>query len=162
MFTRSAWRGPAAALCLLVWLAGCAVAPPPRPSRTPAAMPPVATGASAESKVEIAFEISGGIGGMTQSWIIRGDGSVVDHNGKAYALPPTQVAQLLGEITAAGFFDLNETYEDIACADCFAYSISVNDGQRAKRVRMLDGGQLPERAQRVVGALREFVLALEP
>lgn len=72
------------------------------------------------------------------------------------------MAQLLGELTAAGFFDLNETYEDIACADCFAYSISVNDGQRLKRVKMLDGGQLPEQARRVVGVLREFVSALEP
>lgn len=87
---------------------------------------------------------------------------MVDHDGKVYALPPMQAAQLLGELTAAGFFDLNETYEDIACADCFAYSISVVHGQRAKRVEMLDGGQLPEQARPVVGVLREFVLAPEP
>ncbi|PJF47590.1 MAG: hypothetical protein D6709_01425 [Chloroflexi bacterium] len=161
MFTCWGRRG-LAVLCLIAWLAGCAVAPPPRPARTPAAPPPAATRASAESEIEIAFQISGGIGGIERSWVIRGDGSVMDHNGKTYALPPAQVAQLLAELTAAGFFELDETYEDIACADCFAYSITVNDGQRAKRVRMLNGGQLPEQAQRVVGALREFVSALEP
>jgi len=114
------------------------------------------------SKIEIVFEISGGIGGVEQSWIIRGDGSVQDQAGKTYAVPAIEVAQLLSEVTAAGFFDLAAAYEDIACADCFAYSISVNDGQRIKRVRMLDGGQLPEQAQQVIRLLRAFVSAFAP
>lgn len=114
------------------------------------------------SKIEIAFAVSGGIGGIEQSWLIRGNGSVLHNTGQTYAIAPARVAQLLDELTTAGFFNLDATYEDIACADCFAYSISVNDGRQAKRVKMLDGGQLPDQARRIVELLREFVSALEP
>lgn len=111
------------------------------------------------SSNRIVFEIGGGIAGIRQSWTINADGSVQDQNGRTYAAPASEVTQLLSEVTAAGFFDLAESYEDIACADCFAYTITVSDGRRIKRVRMLDGGQLPDQAQQVIKLLRAFVSA---
>ncbi|BCX02204.1 MAG: hypothetical protein KatS3mg053_0142 [Candidatus Roseilinea sp.] len=126
-------------------------------------MLPVATAKPNDSsEVEITFQISGGIGGIEQSWVIRDDGSVSDKTGKTYAVAPERVARLLNEVTAAGFFELDAAYEDIACADCFAYAITINDGKQSKRVTMLDGGQLPDRAKRVIELLRAFVSALEP
>ncbi|MCS6849354.1 MAG: hypothetical protein RMN52_16770 [Anaerolineae bacterium] len=115
------------------------------------------------SEIEIFFEISGGIGGIRQSWTIRGNGEVLGREGKTYTMPPTRVAQLLYKLTSAGFFDLGAVYEEyVVCADCFEYLIQVNDGRRVKRVRIVDSGQLPDQVQQVVRILRGFVSELEP
>jgi len=144
--------GLALPLLLLLLAAGCA-APPPRPTE-PA---PAAPGAA-----EITFELSGGIGGQYALWTIRGDGRITRDNGESYTIPPERVAQLLDEITDAGFFDLKAVYKEAECADCFSYVIAVNDGRRTHRVSMLDSGQLPAQARQVVAALRGFVAGLAP
>jgi len=137
-------------LLLLLAAAGC-TAPPPRPTEPASAAP---------AAVEITFELSGGIGGQYALWTIRGDGRITRDNGERYSVPPERVAQLLDEITRAGFFDLQEVYKEAECADCFSYVIAVNDGRRTHRVSMLDSGQLPAPARQVVVVFREFVSAL--
>jgi hypothetical protein len=142
--------GLALPLLLLLPAAGCA-APPPRPTE-PAPVAPAG--------VEITFELSGGVGGQYALWTIRGDGQITRDNGESYTIPPERVAQLLDEITDAGFFDLRAVYKEVECADCFFYIIAVNDGRRAHRVSMLDSGQLPASAKQIVMLLRDFVSAL--
>ncbi len=144
---------------------GCAVPvriPPPVAVRTPSATAiPIATDAAPE-EVEVIFEISGGFTGRYQSWTVFGDGRVLRDTGQTYAVSPERVAQLLGDIAAAGFFDLDATYDSPGCADCFAYFVSVGRAGRTQSVEMVDDGRLPTQAVEVVAVLRAFVSELEP
>jgi hypothetical protein len=134
---------------LVLGLSSCAP-PPPRPPT------PTLTSLA----FEITFEISGGIGGQYALWTIRSDGQVsrrdqagVEH----YMVQPEEASRLMEALRTAGFFALRPVYEDVACADCFVYVITMNDGQRVHQVRALDAGNLPAEVQAVVNLLRNFV-----
>ncbi len=108
---------------------------------------------------EITFEVSGGIGGQYVLWTIRSDGQVSrqDRAGVAqYVVQPEEASRLMEALRAAGFFALRPVYQEVMCADCFIYVITVNDGQRVHRVRALEA-TMPAEVQAVVNLLKNFI-----
>jgi hypothetical protein len=144
-------RFPLTILSALLVLGVFSCAPPPP-------RPPTPTLTSLA--FEITFEISGGIGGQYALWTIRSDGQVSrrDQAGvERYMVQPEEASRLMEALRTAGFFALRPVYQNVMCADCFVYVITVNDGQRVHQVRALDAGDLPAEVQAVVRTLKSFV-----
>ena len=144
-------RLPLTILSVLLVLGVFSCAPPPP-------RPPTPTLTSLA--FEITFEVSGGVGGQYVLWTIRSDGQVSWQNwagAEQYVVQPEEASRLMEALRTADFFALRPIYQNVMCADCFVYVITVNDGQRVHQVRALDAGDLPAEVQAVVNLLRNFV-----
>ena len=117
--------------------AGCSpgenIAGTPLPSTKSSESTATSTAAPRRSISEGAFEYSrtGGVTGTDERWRFFSDGRVVDAQGVEYEIPETEIASLLEEIEALGFYDWEVGRNRLgSCADCFTYTISAhNDGQ---------------------------------
>jgi hypothetical protein len=75
----------------------------------------------------IIFKRTGGFAGLEDQWIIYADGRVEDGAATAESLSPDQIAQILADAEAGGFFDLKDQYIDQNhCCDFFNYEVTLN------------------------------------
>lgn len=98
-----------------------------------------ATAPAQEAEIAIVYMRSGGIANLMDEWTVYTDGRVASSDGTARQATPGEVAQLLGEIEALGFFEMNPRYlPRDACCDRFTYSITVRSNGREHTVTTLD------------------------
>ena len=93
----------------------------------------------------IVYSVRGGQTGTTTSWSLLQDGTVCSANHVVGRLSSDSVRRLLDEITAAGFFNLKESYKDAKaaklCHQCNYYKTTVQSGNRSKTVQTNDGAK---------------------
>jgi hypothetical protein len=90
----------------------------------------------------IVYERLGGANCVDEVWNIYPDGRIVGENGSTTLneqVTADEITQLLADIDAEGFFDLEST-EHVPCGDCFTYHITVDNGGEVKTVSTVDGG----------------------
>ncbi len=104
------------------------------PSPTPAA-----------ARLVIEYRRSGGFRGVNEAWFIYSDGRVVAQGvgekgtEKEFRVEAVQVADLLRQIEAAGFFSLQSSYRARgACCDRFTYELTVHGEGRSKTVTAIE------------------------
>jgi hypothetical protein len=130
-------------------LAACAPAVNPQVDPTPLIPEPLITGEpQGEQKnydgAFIVFEMSGGIAGEMQSWTLYPDGRAVSETGEEKQVDPEVVKGLIDGSTELGFFEMDENYGLFSsCRDCFNYTVTIHDGERAKSVSAVEGGSNP-------------------
>jgi hypothetical protein len=100
------------------------------------------TAPATPSGLLVEYHISGGIAGLSQTWLIYGDGRV-EHNGsgtgQARQLSPDQITALVAAIRATNFMALKESYvPQNQCCDRFLYVMTVTLDGQTKTVRTLD------------------------
>ncbi len=103
---------------------------------TPAGSPPGAAPTTAAGAPVIVLVRSGGFAGRTDRWTLSGDGRIATVQGTKQAATPDQVAALLSDIQALGFFKLNDQYGALSqCRDCYNYEMTVAAAGQTKTVR---------------------------
>ena len=100
------------------------------------------TQAPASDTAAVTFHLSGGLAGVDQTWTIYPDGRWVDPKGKEQNLDAAQVASLLNDIEALGFFEMKDSYGQFSqCNDCFTYTLTVSSGGKVKTVTTKEGAK---------------------
>ena len=149
-------------------LVGCAVPPPaaraPAANTSPAA--PVATPSpqpvkeaqgglpiKGGSDALITFSKHGGLKGGDDVWTVNAGGAVQAGKSVKGTLAPDTLKKLVADIEAAGFFDLQDSYKNAKCNDCFEYVITVNNNGKTKSVSAIDDGHLPPTLLKVLETL---------
>jgi hypothetical protein len=107
----------------------------------------------------LSYQRSGGFAGLDETWLIYGDGRIVEPNGNETLIEPEQVAQLLVDLEEAGFFQLDPTYEpENPCCDRFTYVLTAQVGERANRMSAVDGVEsVPEELWDSLAIVRLFI-----
>lgn len=87
----------------------------------------------------IIYERYGGLAGIFERWAIYLDGRVMTSDGHEWQLEPKQVEQLLSDIEALGFFELDDAYiPDNTCCDRLTHKLTVRRGDRVHTVTTMD------------------------
>jgi len=159
-------------LWLFLFLMGCA--PPPsevlsQGSPTPVATKPIPLPVKtplSEGSPVIIFRRSGGLSGVSESWIIYEDGRVIyqeEMKGESAAgeVEAQELAGLLALIEEVGFFSFSDSYlpQDICC-DRFSYEITVFKDGQSKRVTTMDGAEAPEGLWTIMGELNRLLAGI--
>jgi hypothetical protein len=94
----------------------------------------------------VVYEKSGGFAGISEKWTIFTSGKIVGQQGEAYQVDAERVTQLVDEIQAAGFFELEANYGKFTkCRDCFNYQVQVvRQGQRMTVVSTGTAEEMPK------------------
>lgn len=128
----------------------------PAPSATPQANrpEPLKTPASANPSpipveqipedVAIVLRREGGFAGRKDLWTIYNAGRVESNKGETQQIGPEAVRALLQDLAANGFFELQDRYINPGCADCYEYTLTVNDQGKTKTVQANDAGKMPD------------------
>jgi hypothetical protein len=96
----------------------------PAPTEAPTMVPESIT---PSSDPLIIFKRSGGFAGLEDQWIIYPDGRVEGGGATQEAIPADQIAQILADAEAGGFFNLKDQYIDVGhCCDFFNYEITIS------------------------------------
>jgi hypothetical protein len=112
------------------------------------------------------YSRDGGIAGLNEVWTIYPDGSVshaVHPQGegpeKQYQVSVDEVAGLLSQLQALGFFELTGSYMPLdTCCDRITYGIEARRGRQANRVITLDGApQTPPELWQAIDLLNAFI-----
>lgn len=159
-------------LGLLLFLVGCAPALSevlPEGSPTPGG----AKGTPVPMKIPlpegsplIVFRRSGGLMGVSESWVIYEDGRVVyqeEIKGESAAgeIDTQEVAQLLALIEETGFFSFSDSYmPQNICCDRFSYEITLFQDGQSKRVTTMDGAEAPEGLWTIIGELNKLLAGM--
>jgi hypothetical protein len=102
----------------------------PLPSEKKENMPPDAV---------IVYQRSGGLAGRTEGWSIYTNGLVMSSDGKSGQVSPEEVADLLRQADAAGFFSWRDSYlPKNTCCDRFTYKLTVRMAGQTKTVTTID------------------------
>lgn len=87
----------------------------------------------------IVYDRSGGFAGKSEGWTIYADGRVVSSNGKSGQVSPEEVAGLLRQVDAAGFFSWRDSYlPKNTCCDRFTDKLTVRTVGQTKTVTTVD------------------------
>jgi hypothetical protein len=88
----------------------------------------------------IIYERSGGVAGETDRWAVYPDGRIVSSDSQDQQVTEQEVSELLDEIEALGFFEMQGSYGPLdACCDRFIYRITVLRGDEMKTVHAVEG-----------------------
>jgi hypothetical protein len=103
------------------------------------------TEASAKEIVEddvapvITFARSGGFAGIEEEWQIYGDGRIVNERGQTWQTEDQEVTQLLEDIGATSFLQLEGSYmPKNSCCDRFTYVLTVIIEGETQQVTTID------------------------
>jgi len=156
-------------LGLILFLMGCAPAlsevlpeGSPTPVGTKSIPLPVKTPLS-EGSPPIVFRRSGGLMGVSESWVIYEDGRVtyqeeIKGESATGEIEAQELAGLLGLIEETGFFSFSDSYmPQNICCDRFSYEITVFKDGRGKRVTTMDGAEAPEGLWTIIGELNKLL-----
>ncbi len=95
--------------------------------------------ASAVEQPILIYQRSGGFAGLSEQWRVYADGRVLAGAGREWQVTPDQVEQLLNELEALGFFDLNDKYISAnTCCDRATFELTVRRGETIKKVAALE------------------------
>ncbi len=88
---------------------------------------------------------SGGFAGVNESWLIYSNGRIELPDGRELEVEVDQIYELLEEVEALGFFDINTPKPGIsACRDCFQYQLTVNHDNQKKTISWEDDQLVPQ------------------
>ncbi len=126
----------------VIFLAGCAAGAEPS-TATPPAEPETIdakpTTKAAFSEVRITLTRSGGIAGIQESWTISADGQATAPGGLRKRLTPEAVTNVIQELEALGFFELDENYlPRDSCCDRIIYELNVSIDGKVYQVKALE------------------------
>ena len=135
-------------------------------STKPSESTATATVASRRPLLEEAVEYTrnGGFAGISERWRFFANGRIIDAQGVEYMVSETDMADLLDEIEALGFFDWEVGPRRLgSCADCFTYTINAYRNGRSNQISFVDGqADVPvgiwtilDRIQAVLGTITE-------
>ena len=115
---------------IVIGLVACA------PAATPTTSPVTPSG------LLIQYHLSGGIAGLSETWLIYADGRV-EHSGsgsgQARQLSPDQITTLVAEMRSTNFASWKESYVPLnQCCDRFLHVITLTLDGQTKTVRTLD------------------------
>jgi len=97
--------------------------------------------------VVVVFERGGGFAGVQEKWTIYADGAItLAEDGQVAAqetgrVTAEQVSDLLAGIDGLGFFEMQDSYTNDECADCFQYTVTVTSGGVTKTVNTIDAAK---------------------
>ena len=156
-------------LGLILFLVGCAPALSevlPEGSPTPGG----ARGTPVPMKVPlpegsplIVFRRSGGLMGVSESWVIYEDGRVayqeeIKGESATGEIEAQELAGLLGLIEERGFFSSSDSYmPQNICCDRFSYELTIFKDGQSKRVTTMDGAEAPEGLWTIIGELNKLL-----
>jgi len=156
-------------LGLLLFLVGCEptlfeVLPEgsPTPVGTKSTPLPGETPVSEGSPL-IVFRRSGGLMGVSESWVIYEDGRVAfqeEMKGESATgeVEAQDLAGLLGLIEETSFFSFGDSYmPQNICCDRFSYEITLFQDGQSKRVTTMDGAEAPEGLWTIIGELNKLL-----
>jgi hypothetical protein len=100
----------------------------------------------------VIYRRSGGFAGVSEQWTIYPDGRITASDGRTGQVTVQQVEQLLSDIEALGFFELDSRYMPAnTCCDRFTYEITARRGDRMHTVTTMDGTpNTPAELQQVI------------
>jgi len=112
----------------------------------------------------IVFKRGGGLAGVSEEWRIYPDGQVVSMGAPPRKAPAEEVALLISEIKALGFFEMNDVYGRFSrCADCFHYDLTVTSAGKTKTVSTMDAASdAPPELQKVLEKVTTLLASLPP
>lgn len=146
-------------LCMLMagLLAACGLPPG-------AATPTQGDAVPLEDGAVIVFKREGGIAGVSEAWRVYPDGRVMADGAQPNHVAPEEVALLLSEIEALGFFKMNSAYgQSSQCADCFYYTLTVAVGEKTKTVETVDAASdAPPELQQVLEKVSAWLSGVAP
>ncbi len=127
-------------LLVLLLAVSCGTTIAPNPTAVPTSKP-IPTGAGSAGPVVIEVERTGGIAGTLQWWKVYASGQVqMGPQAATYQFPPEDVSNMVDQVIAAGFFDLENAYgTSSSCRDCFSTKITVTSGGKIKTVAIVEG-----------------------
>jgi hypothetical protein len=107
----------------------------------------------------IIYRRSGGFAGVDEQWTIYPDGRITANDGGEWQVTVAQVEQLLRDIEALGFFDLDSRYMPFdTCCDRFTYEITVRSGDRVHTVTTIDAApNTPPELQQVIAEISRLL-----
>jgi hypothetical protein len=108
--------------------------------------------ANVPNDVVIIFHRGGGFAGVNEQWTIYRDGRITANDGREWQITADQVEQLLIDIEALGFFELNDTYMPLdTCCDRFTYEVTVHKDNKANTVTTIDAApNVPPELQQII------------
>ncbi len=111
----------------------------------------------------IVFHRSGGIAGVDEQWTVYRDGRVVANDGRAWQITAEQVEQLLADIEALGFFQLDNDFTPFdTCCDRFTYSLTVHNDDMVKTVTTIDdAANTPDALWNVLERVNSLLVSLQ-
>ncbi|MCI0399135.1 MAG: hypothetical protein L0322_29955 [Chloroflexi bacterium] len=142
----------------------------PRPTEAPATETPVGPGA--EEGVAVVYEVSGGIAGLREQYVIYANGFVDKKIGppegdqpvQTFEVGPERVTRLLAMLGQAGFFELEGDYiPENPIYDGFQHVITATLGDQTTRIRTIDAAdetELPPAVTESVVLVEAFVAEL--
>lgn len=154
---------------LYVFLAGCAPALSqviPEGSPTPGGPKDTPKIPLSEGNPIIVFRRSGGLAGVSESWVIYEGGQVVyqeeiKEESATGEIEAQELAGLLGLIEETGFFSFSDSYmPQNTCCDRFSYEITVFKDGQSKRVTTMDGAEAPEGLWTIIGELNKLLVEI--
>lgn len=114
----------------------------------------------------IVFRRSGGLMGVSESWVIYEDGQVayqeeIKGESAAGEIEAQELAGLLALIEERGFFSFSDSYmPQNICCDRFSYEITVFKDGQSKRVTTMDGAEAPEGLWTIMGELNKLLVEI--
>lgn len=107
----------------------------------------------------IVYARTGGIAGISEQWRFLEDGRVFDEQGVEYSVSDSDIANMIEEMDALGFFAWEfEAPRLGSCADCFTYSIAATYDGQSSQVIFLDGQQdVPEEIWSILEAIQDLL-----
>ncbi|MCA9922642.1 MAG: hypothetical protein KC419_14910 [Anaerolineales bacterium] len=102
-----------------------------------------------------------GIGPSSQEWRFYEDGRIVGSDGASWQVDPEAVADLVAEITASGFQNLEKSYipED-TCCDRATHIITMQTADKMFTVETLDAADMPQALEDDLQKINNFLMAL--
>jgi hypothetical protein len=102
-----------------------------------------------------------GIGPSDREWRFYGDGRVVGSDGPSWQIEPATIENLVTEIMASGFQDLENSYipED-TCCDRATHVIVIQTAEETYTVETLDGADMPESLEDSLQKINDFLMSL--
>lgn len=106
----------------------------------------------------IVYERSGGLAGVSDRRAVYPDGRIVSSEGQERWGTEQEVAELLDEVEALGFFEMQDAYGPLnACCDRFIYQITILRGDKAKTVRVVEAEpDIPQEFWRVAELIQNL------
>ncbi|MEW5986129.1 MAG: protealysin inhibitor emfourin [Chloroflexota bacterium] len=110
----------------------------------------------------ITYQRSGGFAGVMEEYTIQSDGTVATKDGRTFQVEAAQVAQLVEDIEALGFFDLTGDYlPDDTCCDRFEYILTVTKGDQSNTVMTVDAAEeAPAELFQIIDKVNAFIATL--
>ena len=124
----------------------------PEPTPTDEQITPTPT------SIVLAFELSGGFAGITQKWEVFENGVISKDGDEEFHVSSVEVVQLVRKITNLGFFELSLQKPGLgSCADCFTYTLTVQEDGRSKTIFWMDGqSDFPEALTKIMQEVNSF------